>query len=184
MRLTAADNNLSFVEWEVPSNLGILELSGPHLRSWSLTGDTFAGVVAEARRRNDAPARRLGAASRRRDSLRSAAGPRRCSAAVHDAAISGDGLTLKPSSLTNLTPRSDAPTREWTYTCDQEAYGGSFSTRSASIKGEFRLLTFAEVRERQLTVVTTLRTKIARRAAIPDRVGAQLGRQALDVGRS
>jgi hypothetical protein len=71
----------------------------------------------------------------------------------------GDSLALKPGNVQNLVARPDQGIvgREWVYTTDKPgAYFGTFATSAAATDADLHLLTFAEVRGRQLVFVSTL----------------------------
>ncbi|MBY0522421.1 MAG: hypothetical protein K2R98_03445 [Gemmataceae bacterium] len=160
-RLTAPDSGLSLLEWTIPANVVVTEVSGPHLRSWSRTGSRvqvwlqrpvgettlqLTGWVPRDPARLDLPCLRMAAKS-------------------HGTLLrvtAGDGVAVTPTNLSALTPRPDQTVagREWVYTSDQESYGASFQTRAAGTTTDCRLLTFAEVRNRQLSFVTTVECQV------------------------
>jgi hypothetical protein len=160
-RLTAPDGGFSFVEWDVPGGINVTDVSGPLVRTWSRVGGrvqvwlqrptadttlTLQGWSARLPKdaaRFDLPCLRLRARSQ--------------SSLVR--VLAGDSLALVPVNVPqNLTPRPDlvVPNREWGYVADQESYSGTFQISPASTSADFRLLTFVEVRNRQLTFVSTL----------------------------
>jgi len=158
--LTAPDSGPSFVEWDVPGAINVTDVSGPLVRTWSRAGGrvqvwlqrpgtditlTLQGWLPRLPKdaaRFDLPCLRLQTRTQ--------------SSVVR--VLAGDGLALQPGKVQNLTPRPDlvVPTREWGYVADQENYGGTFQISPASSHADFRLLTFVEVRNRQLTFVSTL----------------------------
>jgi hypothetical protein len=160
-RLTAPDGSLSFVDWDVPGGISVTDVSGPLVRTWSRAGGrvqvwlqrpsadttlTLHGLITRLPKdaaRFDLPCLRLHTRSQ--------------SSLVRVQA--GDSLALAPAKVTpSLTPRPDlvVPNREWGYVTDQENYSGTFQISPASTSADFRLLTFVEVRNRQLTFISTL----------------------------
>jgi hypothetical protein len=161
-RLTAPEASLSFVEWDVPGGISVTDVSGPLVRTWSRAGGrvqvwlqrptadltlTLQGWLPRLPNnaaRFDLPCLRLQTRTQ--------------SSVVR--VLAGDGLALQPQpgKMQYLTPRPDlvVPNREWGYVADQENYSGIFQISPASTRADFRLLTFVEVRNRQLTFVSTL----------------------------
>jgi hypothetical protein len=160
-RLTAPDGGLALVEWDVPGGISVTEVSGPLVRSWSRIGGrvqvwlqrptaeatlTLTGWMPRLPKeatRFDLPCLRLAAVRSQASTVR---------------VIAGDGLALGTGKVQNLTPRPDlvVPKREWGYQADQENYSGTFPVSPAATDADFSLLTFAEVRNRQLTFTSTL----------------------------
>src|SRR5262249_55211525 len=73
--------------------------------------------------------------------------------------LSGEGLVLTPGKMQNLTARPElrAPGADLVFEGEQDVYGGPVQTSPAVASADFRLLTFAEVQERDLRVTATLR---------------------------
>jgi hypothetical protein len=164
-KLTAPDNGLSVIEWDVPGNLGIVDVTGSHVRSWSRSGGRLQVWLTKAvgdstlHLNGWLPRRPQEAARFDLPCLRFEA--RTLATTLHITA--DDGVALKPGPMTNLTARpGPAAVREWVYVSDQDTYGGSFATRLDAAEAELRLLTFAEVREKQLTIVATLDGQVVR----------------------
>lgn len=163
--LTSSSPSLSLVEWEVPAALSVSEVSGAEVHYW-----TRAGTKVQAwlqRPVADTTLHLIGwlprspkeATQFRLPSLRVADVPKQSSMVRLSC---GDDLLVRPGKLDRLTSRPElgTPGREWVFEADQDSYGGIFETSAAIASADFRLLTFAEVRDRDLVVVATLQSDI------------------------
>jgi hypothetical protein len=160
-RVKSADTSLSLVEWRVPDALQIIEVVGANVHHWTRAGGRLQvwlqKPVPEAnlqltgwlprppkeQLQFNVPPIHLLEMQKQTTTVRVAV---------------GEGVTVTPGKLQNLLhlPEASTPGREWTYLAEQDNYGGAFATASASATADFRLLTFAEVQDRELRFVATL----------------------------
>lgn len=165
-RLAVPDGNLAFVEWSVPGHLVVTEVAGPHVCRWTRSSGRvqvwLQKPVAETTLQMSGWLPRSPHESGHFDVPPLPIGPRPQTTTLH--VIAGDGLTLLPQALRNLTaqPEQGVPGREWVYTTESSGYGVRFQTSSAVANTRFRLLTFAEARDGQLAFVTTLQCQVLR----------------------
>jgi len=159
--LKSADSSLSLVEWEVPPGLTAVEVAGAPVRSWSRAGNQLQiwlqKPAAEATLSLSGWLPRVPKEPGRWDlpvlRLQGLAHPTTLRL------IAGDGLAIAPAALQNLVPRTGAgvPGRDLVYgTKDPDDYRGRFITSPSPARSDFYLLTFAEVRDRELWFVVTL----------------------------
>ena len=172
--LTAPRNDLSLAEWELqgPQPLTISTVSGADVRSWSQSGNrllvwlekTSGGAkiditgwlpLAHPREgpRLELPCLRL-------------VGSQTQQTTVYVSA--GTGSSVTPAGLRNLLPVSgqQASDPERAFTSRQATYGGAFNVRPATTSAEARILTFVEVRDRQVAFTTTIDYHIQRAARL------------------
>jgi hypothetical protein len=171
LRLTAPDADLGLVEWEVPENVTLARVTGPDVRHWSRSGSRLqvwlqrtvsstelqltgwwltpaAAQNAKSKSQNpksnpeapftfDLPHLGLPSAQAQTTFVRlTAAGGRAL------ARLQGHGLDALPDPQTSDQERS--------YVALQPDYGGSFRVRPAAAGTDVRVLTVAEVRDRQV----------------------------------
>jgi hypothetical protein len=181
LELTARDKDLSVVEWEVRSRrpLTVAGVSGPDVYSWSQTGSRLlvwlrrttgrtrlelSGwlplEVGPAKRpgappgpaRLQLPCLRVPSAQRQQTTVRLVAEP---------------GLALSPQKVRNLTAAGGpAPEQEGVYTTKRTDYAHSdYAGEYAVLRGagpKVRILTRAEVRERQVRFTAALELRPGR----------------------
>ncbi|MBL8797835.1 MAG: hypothetical protein JNM56_28315 [Planctomycetia bacterium] len=160
-RAKSADTALSFVEWRVPDALQIIEVVGANVHHWTRAGGRLQvwlqKPVAEAnlqltgwlprppkeQLQFNLPPIHLLDMQKQTTTVRVSV---------------GEGVTVTPGKLQNLLHLPEASTagRDWTYLAEQDNYGGAFATASATATADFRLLTFAEVQDRELRFIATL----------------------------
>jgi hypothetical protein len=172
--LTAPAGGLMLVEWDVPG-IHVTEVSGSRVRSWSRTFSqvqvwlTGPCTRAELRLGGWLPlpaslpppavgGKKEGGSGRWRLALPCL---RLVSAASQDTEVrvaAAGGLALEPVHLRNLTPASETgrsiPAGTFRYTTPHAFYEAAFALGAA--QAEVRVLTRAEVRDRQLVVTAIL----------------------------
>jgi hypothetical protein len=171
--LSALGDNLFMVEWNVPPALVVARVNGSHVWHWSQTGSHLqvwfqqavevtdiqwsgwfplpdATGKGEAKEKKPAltipfelPCVRLLSAVSQTSTVRIAFPP---------------GLALGHAHLHNLIslPEASAPNQEHAYLAREGDYGGTFLIRPLEEQLEARLLTTAELRDRQVTFVVTV----------------------------
>jgi hypothetical protein len=161
-RLVAGGGTLVLAEWQVPPNVSLAEVRGRDVRQWTRTearvqvwferpvSETtvqFAGWISRPEQgppaRFDLPSLPLLSAQTQTTFVRLAAVDNQVLEAVH---------------LQSLRPAPESRSSEWerAYVTEQPTYGGTFQTRPARTHAEARVLTFAEIRDRNLTFVATV----------------------------
>jgi hypothetical protein len=163
-KITSPDNNLALLEWEIPAGLQVIEVAGSQVQRWTRsgariqvwlqkpTGEATLQLTGWLPRSSKEPAQfaiplvRLADMKKQRLTLR----------------LAGEGVALTPGKLGNLTARPElgTPGRELAFETEQEGYGGTVQTRPATTRGDFQLLTFAEVQDRELRFTALLRGSI------------------------
>src|SRR5262249_14479292 len=75
-----------------------------------------------------------------------------------------EGVALTPGTMTNLVQRTlpGTTSRDLLFSSDQDVYGGTFAAAASVNRADLRLLTFAEVRERELSFTSTLEAHVTR----------------------
>jgi hypothetical protein len=173
-RITARDGDLALVQWDVPPEVTITAVTGPDIRSWSRVGPRVQAwlrgsrVVAEARMtgyrtltdgRFQLPCLPIVSASPSVTSIRLIA-------------IAGMALTApEPRGLLPL-PDPQTSEQELGYVTSRPRYGGSFRLAQASASADARILTIADLRERQLAFVAAVDYQV--RQGGPRRVVVEL----------
>jgi hypothetical protein len=159
-RLTDPEGALVLVEWDVPTNVTVGQVTGPDLLTWSRTGprlqvwlqrpvkETTLQLLGWIPRKTsetqfDLPCLRLTSARQHRSVVR---------------VWAGEGLAVTPERFQNLQSLAEGAGAgaEFVYASDQLNYKGNFRVTPARENAEVRLLTFVEVRDRRLTFVATL----------------------------
>lgn len=160
VRLTA-DRDLAFAQWEVPGGLTVSQVTGPGVRTWSQSGDRLQvwlqGPAAEA----DVQLRGWCAVSPagpgwtfQLPCLRLLSGQ----ATTFVRLTAGGGSALASAEPQGLLPLPDLrpSERERAYVAAGPAYGGRFRLAEAQPAADARLLTFAEIRGKELVFTTTI----------------------------
>jgi hypothetical protein len=169
LRLTAPDGDLGLVEWDAPGNVTLARVTGPDVRHWSRSGprlqvwlqrtvsttelqlsgwwlppggapgprDQGAKANPETQFTLDLP--RLGVPSAQGQTT-----------FVRLIAVGSLALTRVRSTGLAALPDLRASDQERAYVARQPDYGGSFLVRPAAAGADVRVLTVAEVRDRQL----------------------------------
>jgi hypothetical protein len=154
VRLSCPDEDLALLEWHLPAEMQLAEVSGPDVRTW-----TQAGSRLQIWMQRTAPEIALsftGWLTRPEAAVFPLPVVRCLSTAAQTTRLrltAAPGLRVQPGELRNLSvvpePRGAAPALN--YTAQGSDYGGSFRTLPDAGRALAGILTFVEVRERQLT---------------------------------
>lgn len=165
---TAPANTLALVNYEVPAAVVVADVSGPDVRQWSRSGSRVQ--IWLQRSVSDEPARttfRLtGWMPRVPDKPQlSLPGFRIVDVGEQKTTVqvtAAERLAIAPTKLRNLTgvAGSGVPGQEWTYTTNAADFGGEFRTDPAEVEADVRLLTFVEVRGREIRFTTSLEAHV------------------------
>lgn len=167
-RLESPERNAVLIEYEVPAGVIVAEVLGSGVRSWSRqagrvqiwlqrsAGEASVEMTGWQPRPRKAPAAVFTLPTLRVSDARTQTTLVR---------IRGEGgVTLNPGELRHLwaLPDTAVPGAEWAYLAPERDYGGTFQVLSAEGDAAARVLTFAEVRERQVAFVTTIDCQVRR----------------------
>jgi hypothetical protein len=165
-RLTARGGALVLAEWQVPAGVSLAEVRGRDVRQWTRTDSRvqvwFERPVAETTvqltgwlprpeqgppARFDLPCLLLRTAQTQRTLVRLTA---------------VDNQVLEPVHPQGVQPAPQSRTSEWerAYLAEHAQYGGTFQTRPARTQAEARVLTLAEVHDRNLSFVSTVEYRV------------------------
>jgi hypothetical protein len=161
-RLAARGGRLVLAEWQVPPNVSLAEVRGRDVRQWTRTEGRvqvwFERPVAETTvqfagwlpRPEQGPPARFDLPSLPLLSTQTQTTFVRLTAV--------DNQVLEAVHLQALRPAPESRWSEWerAYVTEQPTYGGTFQTQPARTHAESRVLTFVEVRDRNLTFVATV----------------------------
>jgi hypothetical protein len=174
-RVTAPDRDVALVEWEVPKQVTIGDVTGADVRDWSQSGSRLQVWLRHPttvtslqltgwKKLNDAnPASSPGT---RRESSTVATfslspivmvSPRPATEYVRVHGV--DGLAVIPQRVARLWPLPDSRLNSpegIEYVTDQEHYEGAFLVQKRMANIQVRMLTHAEIVERRLTFRTIL----------------------------
>jgi hypothetical protein len=183
-RLTARVGRLILVQWHVPSEVAVTEVSGPAVRHWTRNGSRVQVWLRQPLR--EATLYLTGLLPLPLESAErgapTAPGPDVALGAGHSArapfafdlpglwltavpphptwvhVTTGPELALAPTTLRNLLPLPDLrrSDRQWDYVARPGAYAGRFQVRPAATAADVRVFTFAEVRDDRLRFAATL----------------------------
>jgi hypothetical protein len=164
----------ALVEWQIPASVTVVQVTGPDVRSWNRSGSrlqvwlqrsaertelrlTGWARVEEVKPANPA-AGGTGAGSFELPALRPPAAAEPVTW-LRLTAGSGEALTRLRSHHLAAAPSPQPGGRsepELVYVALDSDYGGTFGVRPAGARADVRVLTFAEVRDRQLTFTATV----------------------------
>jgi hypothetical protein len=161
LRVTAPQGDLTFVEWEVPETVTVTQVSGLEVRSWSRSGSR---VQVWLRRSVAATELQLSGwwlpptapiAAYRFELPRLEVHPAQEQTTLVRL-TAGNGLGVAADQLHKLWSWPDArpplgSDQELAFLTRQLDYDGTFRIAPAVVHGDVRMLTLAEVRDRQLT---------------------------------
>jgi hypothetical protein len=164
-KVTAPDASLALVEWELPAALQLIEVTGSQMHHWTRSGPRIQVWLQKPVSEITLQLTGWLPRSPKEQALFNLPALRvldvhKQSSTVHVAV--GDELLLNPGKLQNLVPRPElgAPGREWVYETEHDSYGAVIQTSPAVANVDFRLLTFAEVQDRELNLTATLQCNI------------------------
>jgi hypothetical protein len=149
------NGDLALLEWDVPLDLVITTVRGPDIQSWSKTGSRLQVWLRGSSLK--AQVRMTGYRSTTEGRFRLPSLPMLSAASstttVRLTAVAGMALTS--SELRGLYPLPDPRTggHELGFITQRPRYGGIFRLVPTSASADARILTIAEVRDRQLTFV-------------------------------
>jgi hypothetical protein len=172
-RLTAPNADLILVEWVVPPDLVVSRVSGPHVWQWSQTGPRLQVWFQHAVEATDLQLSGWlplnDSKGKKEDKDKEAARTlpfelpcvRLLSAVPQTTTVRispAPGLALAHAQLHNLIPLLDASGAklEHTYLAREAEYGGTLQVRPLDVQLEARVLTTAELRNRQLLFIVSV----------------------------
>jgi hypothetical protein len=160
LRLTAPDGDLAVVDWEVPAGVTVVRVAGPDVRSWNRTSSRVQVWLQRSVAATELqlvgwwpapkPAGDRGDAAEYPFEL-PRLGMSTANLTTYLRLTAAPGLAAEPEALANVWPWPSPAGGDLDYVVRRPDYGGRFVVRPATALADVRVLTVAEVRDRQLT---------------------------------
>ncbi len=167
--LTSAAENLMLIEWQVPANVVLAEVSGPHVRHWSRAGSLLqvwlSGPQKKTRLTLTGWAKNLQplAGGKGRFDLPNLTLKNQGPVVTLLKVAPSPGLTLQPINLQNLTRSSEEEPGSLSFVLQKQQpanYGGSFLLAAAPVQPQVNILTVAKVHNRALDFTAHLEGRV------------------------